>query len=232
MSYNEVLWKSNKSRMLTPRLSTDKMFLLSAGSVELRGYIDNAVRLVERRQLMNAELWAKIVRVFAESPRLDSQNGGWRGEYWGKMMRGGCLTFAYTQNKKLYEVLTGAVVGLLDTADANGRISSYEREKEFFGWDMWCRKYVMLGLEYFIDICTDKALIARITDALVAHADYIMAHIGRGEGKISITQTSNYWLGVNSSSILEPFVRLYNLTGQQRFLNFATYIVDNGGGEG
>jgi len=233
LAHNKTIQKAAGSHTLRPRLATDTLFLLPAGSLDLRGPLNDAIRLVERRQLMNTALWEKFVRVFTESPRLDSENGGWRGEYWGKMMRGGCLTFAYTQNQKLYDVLTAAVVAMLDAADPeDGRISSYAREKEFFGWDMWCRKYVMLGLEYYYDICRDKALQERILQALRRHADYIIAHIGRGEGKISITRTSNFWLGVNSSSILEPMVRLYSLTGEQRFLNFATYIVDNGGGEG
>lgn len=37
---------------------------------------------------------------------------------------------------------------------------------------------------------------------------------------------------MNSSSILEPFVRLYTLTGAQRYLDFARYIIENGGVEG
>ena len=37
---------------------------------------------------------------------------------------------------------------------------------------------------------------------------------------------------MNSSSILEPFVRMYNLTGAQKYLDFASYIVDTGFIEG
>lgn len=49
------------------------------------------------------------------------------------------------------------------------------------------------------------------------------------EEKLPITKTSSAWGGMNSSSILEPFVRLYVLTGLRRYLDFAKYIIENGG---
>ena len=39
--------------------------------------------------------------------------------------------------------------------------------------------------------------------------DYVISRIGEGEGKKKITLASDHWLGINSSSILEPVVRLY-----------------------
>ena len=62
------------------------------------------------------------------------------------------------------------------------------------------------------------------------HADYIVGRIGdEKEGKIEINTATDHWGGLNSSSILEPFVRLYNLTGEKRYLDFADYIVSRGG---
>lgn len=59
--------------------------------------------------------------------------------------------------------------------------------------------------------------------------DYIMSKVGkRDDGKIPITRTSKHWYGLNSSSILEPVVRLYNITGDTKYLDFAQYIADEG----
>ena len=44
-----------------------------------------------------------------------------------------------------------------------------------------------------------------------------------------MTKASDHWRGLNSSSILEPVVRLYNLTGEERYLAFAGEIVKAGG---
>ncbi len=221
----ENMLKENK--MLAPRAHTDKLFVLPAGSFDYRGYLDDTVRFIEDFQLSDRPLWSKFVQVFIDRP--DGENRGWRGEYWGKMMRGGCITYQYTQNPALLETLTAAVRALLPTADEDGRISSYPRELEYKGWDIWSRKYVLLGLEHFYEICPDEELKREVLAAACAHADYMLATIG--EGKIDITKATNNWEGVNSSSILEPMVRLYALSGEQKYLDFATYIVNRGGGE-
>lgn len=191
------------------------------------GVADKAARFFQNNQLTDRALWAKFVDLFRT--RDDSQNGGWRGEYWGKMMRGGCLVYEYTRDGELYDVLTKSVEDMLTTAEADGRVSSYERHNQFTAWDMWCRKYVILACQYYLDICTDDALRGRITDFIKGCADSVLAHVGKGEGKININETSIFWYGLNSSSILEPMVRLYRLTGEQKYLDFATYIVDEGG---
>jgi DUF1680 family protein len=56
-----------------------------------------------------------------------------------------------------------------------------------------------------------------------------MSRVGEGEGKIMINQTAKVVESLNSCSILEPTVRLYRITGEKRYLDFAKYIVDCGG---
>ena len=60
--------------------------------------------------------------------------------------------YSYTRNPKLYEVMAKTVNDLMDTADEYGRISTYAINHEFEAWDIWCRKYVLLGMEYFLEI--------------------------------------------------------------------------------
>lgn len=192
---------------------------------------------IKRSQLCNVWLWRKFADQFRiaanDDERWLGQPNGWRGEYWGKMMRGAVLVCQYAEDEALHAILTDSVRDLLGTADAHGRISTYSREREFSGWDMWCRKYVLLGLEYYLEICRDDALAEQIIAALCRHADYILAHVGPAEeGKTPILETSHMHGGLNSSSILEPIVRLYSITGEQRYLDFAAYIVCEGGCKG
>ena len=117
---------------------------------------------------------------------------------------------------------------MINSADEDGRISSYGKNHEFDSWDMWARKYVMLGMQYFMEICTDKSLNDKIIESMKRQADYIIARIGNEEGKLPITSATRHWRGLNSSSILEPIVRLYNITGEKRYFDFAEYIVSTG----
>ena len=189
------------------------------------GKVAQTIDFVMEKQLKNKALWKKFANQFRV--RLDSNDLGWRGEYWGKMMRGGCLTYAYSGDEELYSALVYAVEELLKTQDELGRISSYTIETEFSGWDMWCRKYVLTGLQHFYKICRDTGLKSRVLCVMKNTADYICQKIG--EGKKDIRTTSHIWGGVNSCSILEPFVELYKITNTEKYLHFAKYIIDCGG---
>lgn len=192
---------------------------------DLSGIADWMVRYIEDYQLFNEKKWEQFVAQFA-SGCVDSQNNGWRGEYWGKLMRGACITYGYTRNERLYAVLTKTVNDLLKTQDALGRFSTYAVETEYRGWDIWSRKYVILGLLHYHEICTDVQLKERIISALEAHLDYMVRTIG--EGKVEINDTSNIWGAANSVSLLEPVMRMYNQTGKASYLDFAHYIVKTG----
>ena len=191
------------------------------------GFFENAVKFIEKEQLLRTDLWIRFVQQFKEDADYE---GGWRGEYWGKMMRGACFVYSYSQNPELYQVLTDTIQDMLTAQEENGRISSYAVHHEFEAWDIWSRKYVLLGMQYYLEICEDAELSAQILDSMCQQVDYIISHIGSPEdGKKLITKATRHWRGLNSSSILEPIVRLYNLTKKQRYLDFASYIVECGG---
>ena len=196
--------------------------------MQFQGVAHKTALFFQEKQLSDPALWAKFVDLYRSQP--DGENMGWRGEYWGKMMRGGALVYAYTHNSQLYEILTDSVRDMLTVAELDGRVSTYTKDTEFDGWDLWSRKYVLLGCEYYLEICKDEAFKQEIIAFLCNCTDYIMESIG--PDKRPITKASRNWLGINSSSILEPIVRLYKLTGRQKYLDFAKYIIDEGGADG
>ena len=210
------------------RAETDVFFTPEAGSSHYEGKPDEMIRFVEGATCMDPSLWALFVAQFRIG-NTDDRDGGWRIEYWGKMMRGACFTYAYTQNEDLYQILEDTVRDLLITQDKAGRITTYSAAKEFTSWDMWGRKYVLLGLQYFLEICKNDSLADEILLAMRGQAEYIMAHIGEEEGKLGILYTSHCWEGLNASSILEPFVRLYHITKEKKYLDFSEYIIRMGG---
>lgn len=205
----------------------DKFRYLQPGAGTYEGYVQEAISFAKEKQLMDKDLWKLFADQFREG--ADGNGNGWRGEFWGKLMRGGCLVYLYQPQQELYDVLTQATEELLKRQEPSGRLSSYSPETEFNGWDLWCRKYVLLGLQYFYPICKEEELKQRMLTAMCRHTDYIMEHIGKEAGKKGINEASNSWFGLNSSSILEPVVYLYQLTGQQKYLDFASYIIEEGG---
>ncbi len=198
---------------------------LTDSQVRFDGNLDEDIAYITQWQLKDRPLWAKFVNQFRT--HSDSAEGDWRGEFWGKMMRGACLTWRYTQDGELYEILEETVRDLLTTQDHLGRICTYTEETEMTGWDLWSRKYVLTGMQHFYDICKDEALKGQILQAMCQHTDAVIRVIG--PGKKEITNTSTFWGCVNSCTILEPVMRLYTMTGQERYLEFARYILSTGG---
>ncbi|MBQ2757929.1 MAG: glycoside hydrolase family 127 protein [Clostridia bacterium] len=190
------------------------------------GDVQQMLQFITDTQLTDSVLWKR----FVEQYRIKAdEKGGWRCEYWGKMMRGGVFVYQCTHDEGLYTALLDAVKDMLTVAEEDGRVSTYSREKEFFDWDVWGRKYVALGMLYFRDICKDRTLRADILKFVRAHIDYIMAHIGDEPAKLPIIKASAAWGGLNASSILEPVMMLYGITGSGKYFDFATHIVGEGG---
>ncbi len=205
----------------------NKLRFLAPLDMRFSGVFQDYLRFTLDRQLLSPQTWADFVRVFRSDS--DDADKGWRCEYWGKMMRGACLCYRATGDEALLGLLVDTVRDLLAAQRADGRFSTYSSECQLQGWDLWGRKYVMTGLMHFLEICRADTLREAVLTALKKHADAVIATVGPGKGQANITETSDYWGGVNSCSILEPFVALYGLTGEERYLRFSEYILSTGG---
>lgn len=195
--------------------------------IKLEGELAEAVSFIERNQICDVGLWQRFVDLF----RWHKDGCGdpwvsWRSEYWGKMMRGSAMIVKYTNDDGYYRILESSVRDILTAEDEYGRISGYSVEEEFTRWDLWGRKYVMLGMMYFMEICRDEELARDMTKSMCRQADYIIEHVG--PGKLDIRECTANWEGLNSCSILEPIVRLYKLTGNKKYFEFAEYIISTG----
>ena len=204
----------SKSNLVSCEITTDSM-------------MQKCVDFVTINQLKERSLWAKFTEVF--TTREDTEGGRWRGEYFGKQMRSAVLIYNHTKDEELFEILTDTVKMLLPRQDELGRFSTYDVDGEFVWWDVWSRKYVLVGFLYYCDICRDEKLKEQIMTACCKHLDYIVQKIGDKEGQISIVDTSDSWGGVNSASILEPTIEMYKRTGKKDYLDFAKHIISTGG---
>ena len=201
--------------------------------ISVRGMCARPLDFIAGEQLADRELWKKFVeqyRLKSDTPKQE-----WRSEYWGKMMRGAAFVCSVTQDDGLYAVLEETVRDLLSVQDEDGAFSTYAPEVQFRMWDIWGRKYILLGLLCFHNICRDEKLRRQILSAAMRHADAILAHVGNdSDEKMQIEQTSLSRIGqpvhgaMNSLSVLEPMVMLYRATGNKTYLDFATYLVEIG----
>lgn len=145
----------------------------------------------------------------------------WQTEFWGKWITSAILSYRYEKDPELLTIIDKAYYDLVATQTPNGYIGNYRYDKHLEQWDIWGRKYVMLGLIAYYDMNPLKNKHA--IDIAQKVADHLIKEIDQ-QGK-SVVQLGNY-RGLASGSVLEPIVLLYRKTGSKKYLDFAMSIVN------
>ena len=198
---------------------------LGIGRLSIGGYPKSLIDLAIEKDFLDAEKY----HLFASQFLLHSdQHGSWRGEFWGKFVRGACECYKASANRKLYKIIEDSVMEVLGYVEKDGTLSSYVESERFTGWDIWGRKYAMVGFLSYAYISKSKAKQRKVIASLKKQANAIMRSVGKGKGKKGILETSSNYGSLNSSSILGVFLELYRLTGAEKYLDFASYIVASG----
>ena len=207
----------------------DQQTPLPPNSIHLSGYLENDIQNSVEHWNKGVLPYSKFVDFFRHGRQKFAL-----GEMWGKAVRSGCMFYRYTQDPELKRIMDATMKDMLAVQRTNGSISCSppEQQPDGPGGDLWERKYVMLAMqEYYEWVNPDPVIL----ESLIKQADCIISQVGKAP-KMEITDLG--WSATNigyepchieSSTLLEPFMRLYKLTGQQRFLDFAAYIVEAGG---
>lgn len=200
----------------------DQQFPLSPHSIQLLGYLDHDIKNSMNNWNKGVIPYTTFVDFFREGRTQFAV-----GEMWGKSARSASMFYRYTGDLELKKILDETVKDLLSTQHLNGSISCSPMEKQPEGptGDLWERKYVMLGLQDYYDwVNPDPAVL----ESLIRQADCIIEQVGKAP-KAEINQMGWSPEKIESSTVLEPIMRLYHMTGYQRYLDFATYIIEAGG---
>ncbi len=214
-----VLWLSVSSQV------SDIFTPLPPQSVKLTSYFENDIQNSIQHWNLGVVPYSGFVDIFRKGRSYFAQ-----GEMWGKAVRSGCMFYRYNKNPQLKTRLRSTVYDLISTKRNNGSISASEDSKQPEGklGDLWERKYVLLGLEeYYENVEQDP----KVLSTLIEQVDLLIEQIG-DPPKVPVNAEGWSPNHIESSTILEPVMRLYRLTGQRRFLNFATYIISEGGAKG
>ena len=142
----------------------------------------------------------------------------WQSEFWGKWFTSAVLAYRYKPTPELKQKLDATVKDLISTQTPDGYIGNYAKESRLQQWDIWGRKYCMLGLLDYHALTGDK----KSLQAARAVADNLMADLKSGDGLIV---TKGNYRGMAASSVLEPICHLYTYTKDKKYLEFAEEIV-------
>jgi len=187
----------------------------ASGAVQIEGLLGSRIgECIENRVLVQPV--EPLVKPYRDKKEEGSKD--WRCEYWGKWFTSLALADAYQPTAKSHAKLDSAARALMETAAPDGYLGTREPEFRLKGWDVWGRKYALLGLLAYYDRTGDAPALA----AAGRHLETLMAQTG--PDKINIADVGEH-KGLAASSILEPTVLLYERTGDPKYLDYAKYIV-------
>jgi uncharacterized protein len=208
-----ILSQKSITKTLVTSSVNDKMMSFSPSDVKIEGYLGEKMNLVISKRIK-----AQDVDHLVEPFRHKEETRLWQSEFWGKWIQSAIASYDYNRDPEMLVIIKKAVSDLIATQMPSGYIGNYSDKAQLQQWDIWGRKYTLLGLLAYYDLTGDKEALK----ASCRLADHLLSQVG--PGKVNIIKTGNY-RGMPSSSILEPMVYLYRRTGDKRYLDFAKYIV-------
>jgi DUF1680 family protein len=179
----------------------------------LGGYLGRKIDLCVRNRIF-AQNWDRLVAPF----RQREESACWQTEFWGKWFLSAAAACQYTRDATERVRLQDSVQSLIATQTTDGYIGNYAEGSHLKSWDIWGRKYTLLGLLAWFDMTGDGAALASAR-RLGAH---LTTEVGPNAADIL---HCGLFRGMAASSVLEPVVLLYRRTGDERFLRFAEWIV-------
>lgn len=197
----------------------DAVELASPSAVQMAGWLGGRIALNASQRLLNVDT-EPLLACFKHKPGSHP----WIGEHVGKWLHAATLAWSNNGDAALRAKLDRVAGELIDAQEADGYLGTYERDKRFglyegADWDVWSHKYCLVGLlTYHQYTGSARALRAsrRAADLLIATFPAQRSILAAGTHE-----------GMAATSVLEPVVLLYRITGDARYLRFARYIVQS-----
>ncbi|MEO5593718.1 MAG: beta-L-arabinofuranosidase domain-containing protein [Chitinophagaceae bacterium] len=201
------------ARAQQPVVPVVKDRLQQLASPELSGFIGRKLDAAYKNRIL-AQDADNLIKPFLNR----TESSCWQSEFWGKWFTSALLAYRYKPTEQLKNVLDKSVTDLIATQAADGYIGNYAPGKHLQQWDIWGRKYCMLGLIGYYDLMQNR----KALDAAGKIADHLIKELS--DNKVPIVKLGNH-RGMAASSVLEPITLLYTRTGNKRYLDFAEEIV-------
>ena len=183
--------------------------------LHLTGYLGSKLEASIANRILVQDV-DRLIEPFKVENRKETRM--WQSEFWGKWFTSAVLAYKYHPSAQLKQVLDKAVKGLLATQTPEGYIGNYAVSHRLEQWDIWGRKYCMLGLLSYYDLTKDE----KSLNGASRIADNLIDDLNKKDG---IIVTKGNYKGMAASSVLEPICLLYNYTGNRKYLEFAEKIV-------
>jgi len=198
-----------------PPVVGDRQEAQIADRVHLEGWVGGRILANEANRLARLDP-DRLLEAYRQRPGRQI----WEGEHVGKWLHAATLAWANRRSPELRARLDRTVAELLKCQLEDGYLGTYLEDSRWTLWDVWAHKYNLLGLITYMRHTGDL----RPLPACRRMADLLCRTFGDTEGRRDIN-TSGQHKGMASTSVLEPMVLLYRLTGEPRYLEFCRYLL-------
>jgi hypothetical protein len=144
----------------------------------------------------------------------------WSGEHAGKFLDAAANTWLYTHDEHLKKLMDRVAQELIATQLPDGYLGTYTEDQRWTSWDVWVHKYDLIGLISYYQ-ATGSTLALEASERI---GDLLCRTFGTGAGQRDIIQSGTH-VGMAATSVLEPMVKLYRVTGNEKYLDFCEYLV-------
>lgn len=189
-------------------------YMLPVNNIKMSGHIAEKLNLAYNNRIMAQDV-DHLVKPFKNR----TETRLWQSEFWGKWFTSAVLAYKYRPEQRLKLKLDKAINDLIKTQSSDGYIGNYADSSHLKGWDIWGRKYTMLGLLDYYEITKEKNYL----DAAEKLADHLIQEIRQSPDKLIVTK--GFYRGMAASSVLEPIMKLYRISGDTKYLAFAKEMV-------
>jgi hypothetical protein len=183
-------------------------------AVAMKGFIGEKLESSYKNRIL-----AQDVDRLIEPFKNRTESSCWQTEFWGKWFTSAVQAYRYHPTAALKAKIDDAVTKLIRTQTPDGYIGNYASENHLEQWDIWGRKYCMLGLLSYYDLTGDN----KSLKAASKLADHLIKELA--DKNVKIVTKGNH-RGMAATSILEPITLLYTRTHDKRYLDFAEEIVN------
>ena len=183
--------------------------------LRLNGWLGTRIEASESNRLVKVDT-DRLLEGYRRRPGRQA----WDGEHVGKWLHAATLAWANTGDPALRQKLDYTASELIKCQLADGYLGTYVASNHWTEWDVWAHKYNLIGLITYMRYTGNLAPLP----ACRRMGDLLCNTFGDEPGKRDIIAAGPH-AGMAPTSVLEPMVLLYRLTGEQRYLDFCNYII-------
>ena len=158
----------------------------------------------------------RLLEGFRKRPGRQSYDG----EHVGKWLHAATLAWVYTGNAQLRAKIDNVAKELLKCQLEDGYLGTYLPKEYWTEWDVWSHKYDLIGLLTYVRYTGNTTPLVGCRKI----GDLLCKTFGDGPGQRDILQ-AGWHVGMAPTSVLEPMVWLYRLTGDEKYGDFCKYIL-------